>query len=89
MAAKTLLPNQHTPLHFIYGHSDCCLCVAESKIQELQTRLSNAKLQLRFAMENRNRFQNHLDTIVSALGIPWWDGDFPIDEVLEKIGKGQ
>ena len=26
MAAKALMPNQCTPLHFIYGVRDCCLC---------------------------------------------------------------
>jgi hypothetical protein len=40
---------------------------------------------LEFAEQNRDRFWNHLDRIVYALNIAWWDGDFPIDEVFEKI----
>lgn len=36
MATKTWLPNQHTPLHWIYGQHDCCLCKTESKIIELE-----------------------------------------------------
>lgn len=29
MAAKQLIPNQHTPLHFIYDKDDCCLCASK------------------------------------------------------------
>ena len=36
MSNKQLLPNQHTPLHFIYGKDDCCLCRAQSRIAELE-----------------------------------------------------
>ena len=37
------------------------------------------------AEENQNRFQENLDKIAYALNIDWWDGDFPIEEVFEKI----
>ena len=40
---------------------------------------------LKFAEENRDRFRNHLDTIAYKLEIDWWDGDFPISDVLEKL----
>jgi hypothetical protein len=33
---KQLLPNQHPPLHFLYGHDDCCLCRTEERIHELE-----------------------------------------------------
>lgn len=39
MAAKQLMPNQCTPLHFIYGRDDCCLCGARAK-------LDNAKAEI-------------------------------------------
>jgi hypothetical protein len=29
MAAKQLMPNQHMPLHFLYGFHDCCLCKSQ------------------------------------------------------------
>ena len=29
MAAKQLMPNQHMPLHFLYGSHDCCLCKSQ------------------------------------------------------------
>lgn len=32
MAAKQLMPNQCTPLHFLYGPSDCCLCGARAEL---------------------------------------------------------
>ena len=38
-----------------------------------------------WAEDNRDRFIKHLDTIASFLEIGWWDGDFPIDEVLNAI----
>lgn len=36
MSAKQILPNQHGPLHFIYGRGDCCLCAAENKLLAVQ-----------------------------------------------------
>jgi hypothetical protein len=48
MSAKQLLPNQHIPLHGIYGQNDCCLCHAEadntllrSRIHELEEALND------------------------------------------------
>lgn len=35
MPAKYLLPNQHTPLHLIYGQADCCLCKAERELKRI------------------------------------------------------
>jgi len=48
---------------------------------------SNIYEVLKNAEDNRDRFQEHLDKIAYTLDIDWWDGDFPIDEVLEKIKK--
>jgi hypothetical protein len=42
---------------------------------------------LRNAENNRDRFQGHLDTILYHMNIDWWDGEFPIEEVLELIKK--
>lgn len=39
MSTKQLLPNQHQPLHYIYGQNDCCLCRAEQRIKELEAAL--------------------------------------------------
>ena len=39
MARKNLLPNQHRPLHFLYGDDDCCLCRLEAANKELQSRI--------------------------------------------------
>ncbi len=50
----------------------------KDEIKHLRIDLTNSK-------NNSNRFQNYLTTIVTALGIDWWDGDFPIGDVLEKI----
>ena len=36
------------------------------------------------AEENRDRFLDHLDKVAFACSIGWWEGDFPIDEVLKK-----
>ena len=41
--AKILLPNQCTPLHFIYGKDDCCLCRAETRIKELEEEVKELK----------------------------------------------
>ena len=50
MATKTLLPNQHVPLHWLYGHNDCCLCRVEierdtSYRANLDLEVENVKLQ--------------------------------------------
>jgi hypothetical protein len=37
------------------------------------------------AESNSDRFQHHLERIAAALSIDWWDGDFPIEEVLKRI----
>lgn len=37
MAAKQLLPNQCTPLHFLYGPADCCLCEARAEMERFKT----------------------------------------------------
>jgi len=43
MAVKSLLPNQHTPLHFLYGECDCCLCKAEERIKKLEEEIAILK----------------------------------------------
>ena len=50
----------------------------KSELELLQQVLKNAE-------DNRDRFLEHLEKIAFYLEIDWWDGDFPIDEVLEKI----
>jgi hypothetical protein len=32
---KQILPNQHVPLHFLYGHDDCCLCHAQEELEKV------------------------------------------------------
>lgn len=39
-ADKTLLPNQHLPLHALYGQRECCLCGADARIATLERRIS-------------------------------------------------
>ena len=41
MSAKTLLPNQCTPLHFLYGANNCCLCTERMKVLELEQRVKD------------------------------------------------
>lgn len=36
MATKQLMPNQCTPLHFIYGERDCCLCNSRSDLERFK-----------------------------------------------------
>lgn len=36
MATKQLMPNQCTPLHFLYGPSDCCLCGARADLERFK-----------------------------------------------------
>ncbi|KKL13009.1 hypothetical protein LCGC14_2530070 [marine sediment metagenome] len=43
MSAKQLMPNQHVPLHFLYGRNDCCLC--NHQIQLKIERQKNKQLQ--------------------------------------------
>jgi len=40
MSVKNLLPNQHTPLHILYGKNDCCLCNTQKEINRLRDELS-------------------------------------------------
>ena len=44
---KQFLPNQHLPLHYIYGPHDCCLCRSEGDVTELTGRGSELESQLR------------------------------------------
>jgi hypothetical protein len=37
MAAKQILPNQHVPLHFLYGIHDCCLCKSQQSEEFYET----------------------------------------------------
>jgi hypothetical protein len=43
MTCKTLLPNQCTPLHFLYGQNDCCLCHAHKEIEDLKAEIEKLK----------------------------------------------
>lgn len=40
---------------------------------------------MEFVEQNRDRFLDHLDTIACELGVDWWDGEYPIDDVLAVI----
>jgi hypothetical protein len=42
---------------------------------------------LKFAEENRDRFYKHLETIAYAFRLDWWDGDFPIADVLRRLPR--
>ena len=44
--AKQLLPNQHLPLHMLYGVSDCCLCTAQFQLNEAQEQIARLELEL-------------------------------------------
>ena len=56
MATKTLLPNQHVPLHWLYGHNDCCLCRVEAE----QDKLRQINLGLVVEIEN---MQKHIEEL--------------------------
>jgi len=43
MSTKQLLPNQCTPLHFLYGKNDCCLCNAKEEIDKLKAEIEDLK----------------------------------------------
>jgi hypothetical protein len=51
MSTKSSMPNQHIPLHYFYGHDDCCLCKAEQEIARLTAELS--------AERERNRWRKY------------------------------
>ena len=44
--AKALLPNQHMPLHFLYGRHDCCLCNRDQEIASLRDEVKMLRLRL-------------------------------------------
>lgn len=52
---KQLLPNQHTPLHLLYGQHDCCLCSEQLKVRQLKRRI-----------EELERKLDRLDTEINA-----------------------
>ena len=56
MSTKTLLPNQHTPLHWLYGHDNCCLC----RIETEQDKLRQINLGLVVEIEN---MQKHIEEL--------------------------
>jgi hypothetical protein len=37
MAGKQMMPNQCTPLHFIYGANNCCLCNSRDELERFKT----------------------------------------------------
>ncbi len=44
--AKVLLPNQHLPLHFLYGPQGCCLCGKEEELQIARVQITQLELEL-------------------------------------------
>ena len=44
--AKQLLPNQHLPLHFLYGPQGCCLCGKDLELQRARDRITELELEL-------------------------------------------
>lgn len=44
MSAKTLLPNQCDLLHPFYGQDNCCLCMANVRIAELEKKIEELEL---------------------------------------------
>jgi len=46
MSTKCLLPNQHTPLHLLYGRDDCCLCRAQKEIDDLKNKIQDLTQEL-------------------------------------------
>jgi hypothetical protein len=68
------------------GHWLCMFCNAILGNEHAKDCLAiTAKKELADLRLNKERFFQHLDKIAYALNIDWWDGDFPIDEVFEKI----
>ena len=47
LSAKTLLPNQCVPLHFLYGANDCCICRANQRIAELEKEVEQLRIALK------------------------------------------
>ncbi len=45
-SAKALMPNQHLPLHFIYGREGCCFCGKEEELQMALGRITQLELQV-------------------------------------------
>ena len=54
MSTKSSMPNQHIPLHYFYGHDDCCLCKAEQEIARLTAELSAERERNRWVMLDEN-----------------------------------
>lgn len=66
MATKQLLPNQHTPLHLVYGQHDCCLCRAEkeSHLQKVEIDL------LKSAIEQFASIVTNVNVLEDELTLP-------------------
>jgi hypothetical protein len=70
MSTKVLFRDQHKPLHFLYGHNDCCLCNAENKIKNLEDRNNNLRMVLKnvlFQLNNKEMKEYILDYIEKTL----------------------
>ena len=53
MTAKMLLPNQCTPLHFLYGHDNCCLCKANQRIREFEEKVRELESQINIPWDEK------------------------------------
>jgi hypothetical protein len=67
---------------FYWGTSSNMCQIA---MENARHKLLDYHKKLYWAEQNRDRFQNHLDTIANYLGLEWWDGDFPVDKFKETI----
>jgi hypothetical protein len=38
-----------------------------------------------YAVSNRDRFLDYLIEVADYLDVDWWDGEFPLEEVKQKI----
>lgn len=56
--------------------------VAKEEIRRLIEETGKTKKKFK---NDAERFLDHLQSISHALDIDWWDGEFPIKEVLERI----
>ena len=59
----------------------------EKALDELRKISEEFAIPLIITPSDADRFLAHLNTIAHRLNIDWWDGDFPIQDFLDKIDE--